>query len=360
MTRLANLDIIVAALGNDYSVCVETDGFAVLITAKACLPDLILLDVMMPGMDGFEVCRCLKDDPATRDIPVIFLTAQADTTDKAKGFSVGGVDYITKPFQREDVHARVAVHLELHRRKVELQQSYDKLRELETLRDSLVHMIVHDMRAPLSVVIGYLELAMTEKLSTGAADWLGRALTGSQTLLAMVSTLLDISKMEAEQMTLNVSAVDMKELAIETMRMVEPLKVQRRLTLASPGAMEAFHGDADLIRRVLQNLVGNALKFTHKERGVIAVRIEATAENRVRVAVTDNGPGIPPEYREKVFDKFCQGEARKQGQAYSTGLGLTFCKLAVEAHGGRIGLDSEVGDGSTFWFELPRRYPPDR
>jgi signal transduction histidine kinase len=172
--------------------------------------------------------------------------------------------------------------------------------------------------------------------------------------MEMISTLLDISKMEAGQMTLELSAVDMKALVSEAIRMVEPLQGQRRLTLTSPEEMEALSGDTHLIRRVLQNLIGNALKFTDKEEGVVTVRIEIAAEDKVRVSVADNGPGIPLEYREKVFDKFCQVAARKQGQVYSTGLGLTFCKLAVEAHGGRIGLESDVGKGSTFWFELPR------
>ena len=137
--------------------------------------------------------------------------------------------------------------------------------------------------------------------------------------------------------------------------MVEPLRGQRRLTLISPDEMETPTGDPNLIRRVLQNLISNALKFTDKDKGIITVFIEITAEDKMRVSVADNGNGIPLEYREKVFDKFCQVAEHKQSKGYSTGLGLTFCKLAVEAHGGRIGLESEMGMGSTFWFELPLR-----
>jgi two-component system sensor histidine kinase/response regulator len=348
-----NIDILLGALCEEYIVHVATDGADALYSVKKARPDLILLDVMMPGMDGFEVCRRLKDDPTTRDIPVIFITALNETLDKVKGFSVGGVDYVTKPFQPEEVRARVSAHLEIRRQKNELQQSYDKLRETEIQRDSLVHMIVHDMRSPLFVILGNLEMAEMKPLPDVIATCIGRAMSASYMLMEMISTLLDVSKMEAGQMTLEFSEVYMRDLVMETIQMLEPLQYQRRLTLTAPEEMETITGDTRLIRRILLNLIGNALKFTDKDKGIITVCIEIAAKDKMRVSVVDNGGGIPQEYREKVFDKFCQVAAQKQGQGHSTGLGLTFCKLAVEAHGGRIGLESEVGVGSTFWFELP-------
>ena len=353
--EVINIDILIEDLGEDFAVRVATDGAAALESVKKALPDLILLDVMMPGMDGFEVCHRLKADPASRDVPIIFLTALNETSSKLRGFSVGGADYVTKPFQFKEVRARIEAHLELHRQRRELQRSYDKLRELEQLRDSLVHMIVHDMRTPLAIVLGYLELAGKEPMEKSVANYICRAMSSTETLMEMVSTLLDVSKMEAGQMTLEFSEVDLGTLVSETIQMVEPLKEQRSLAFTPSGEMAPFKGDMGLIRRILQNLIGNALKFTDRDNGVITVRVESAAENMVRVSIVDNGHGIAPEYHEKVFDKFCQVAARKQGQRYSTGLGLTFCKLAVETLGGRIGLESEVGKGSTFWFELPRR-----
>jgi two-component system, sensor histidine kinase and response regulator len=350
-----NIDILLGALSEDYIVRVATDGADALDSVKRAIPDLILMDVMMPGMDGFEVCRRLKDDPTTHDIPIIFITALNDTIDKVKGFSVGGVDYVTKPFQPDEVRARVDAHLEINRQKYKLQQSYDKLRETEIQRDSLVHMIVHDMRSPLFVILGNLEIAEMKPLPDGMATCIGRAMSASYLLMEMISTLLDVSKMEAGQMTLEFSEVYMRDMVMETIQMLEPLQGQRRLTLTAPEEMEAITGDTRLIRRVLQNLIGNALKFTDKDKGIITVCIEIATKDKMRVSVVDNGGGIPLEYREKVFDKFCQVATHKQGQGHSTGLGLTFCKLAVEAHGGRIGLESEVGGGSTFWFELPLR-----
>ncbi|MCJ7524681.1 MAG: hybrid sensor histidine kinase/response regulator [Candidatus Aminicenantes bacterium] len=352
----ANLKLLQEMLqAQGYRVLAFANGKMALNAAAKSPPDLILLDINMPEMNGFEVCERLKADAALKEIPVLFISALTETTDKVKAFSVGGLDYVTKPFQFEEVHARVQTHLELRRQRRELQEAYDKLQDLESLRDSLVHMIVHDMRSPLTIILGNLELARAQPLPQDAAGYIANAVSSTRTLLEMISSLLDVNKMEAGQMTLEFSTVDMKVLLSETIRLVEPLKGQRALTLTSPEDMEALACDLRLIRRVVQNLIGNALKFTDKQKGIIAVSIESAAGGKVRVAVADNGPGIPLEYRERIFDKFCQVAARKQGQMYSTGLGLTFCKLAVEAHGGRIGLESEIGKGSTFWFELPRR-----
>jgi len=350
----ANLELLSAIIRDrGYEPRPVPSGKLALLAARADPPDLILLDIRMPEMNGFEICERLKADTVLKDIPVIFVTALTDTEKKVKALSMGAVDYVTKPFQIEEICARVETHLELYRSKRELRRSYDKLRELETQRDNLVHMIVHDMRSPMMVILGNLEMAEMEPLTKNLADCIDTASISARTILEMISSLLDVSKMEAGQMTLELSAIDMRVLINETFWMVETLRGQRVLNLTAPTKMEMIVGDARLIRRVLQNLIGNALRFTDKEKGTITVGIEI-ADDNVRVSVEDNGSGILQEYREKVFGKFFQVEKRKKGRAYSSGLGLTFCKLAVEAHGGRIGLESDVGKGCNFWFELPR------
>jgi len=324
-------------------------------------PDLILLDIMMPGMDGFAVCERLKADATLKEIPVLFISGLSETRDKIAAFSAGGVDYVTKPFQPEEVCVRVETHLTLRRQRQELQNAYDRLRELESQRDNLVHMIVHDMRSPLTVIAGNLELAQMSALPDDAAHCLADALSATMALVEMVGSILDVSKMEAGQMTLKLSAVDMRDLLSKTLQSVDPIKGQRTLALKAPEKMAAFPCDARLIERVVQNLIHNALKFTDEKEGAVTVGV-AVAEDTVRVTVSDNGPGISEAYREKIFDKFWQAPAGKQGQKRSTGLGLAFCKLAVEAHGGEIGVESREGKGSDFWFTLPasKADEPDR
>ncbi|MHB1458696.1 MAG: hybrid sensor histidine kinase/response regulator, partial [Armatimonadota bacterium] len=323
-------------------------------TAKHDLPDLILLDVMMPGMNGYEVCERLKMDEQLAEIPVIFLSALNETADKVKAFEAGGVDYVTKPFQLREVQARVAAHLELHRQKRLLKDSYEQLRRLEELRDNLVHMVVHDMRTPLTSMKGFLQLldmVEGESMSKDAKEYVAILTDATENLIELASSLLDVSKMEAGEMTLDLGECNLIEIIKEVLGKVESLRGNRQFSVEAPEEPMTILGDAKLLTRVIQNLLGNALKFT-PDGGSISVGFEFN-DPCVRVYVRDNGPGIPHESLERIFDKFGQVASQQSQRQYSTGLGLTFCKLAVETHGGSIGVDSEVGIGSTFWFNIP-------
>jgi PAS domain S-box-containing protein len=244
---------------------------------------------------------------------------------------------------------------ELKRFEQTLQESNAQLRKLEELRDNLVHMVVHDMRTPLTAIYGFLRTLETlegESLSDQGREFVQTALASTEDLVEMVSSLLDVSKMEAGEMKLNLTQCDLLTTAREALVKVEPLRGDRQLMLSGAEEPVTVMADAELIARVFQNLLGNALKFT-PEDGRVTVSIESGAE-AARVLVQDTGPGIPPEYRGRIFEKFGQVENSANRQRHSTGIGLTFCKLAVEAHGGQIGVDSEEGRGSTFWFTLPR------
>jgi signal transduction histidine kinase len=306
----------------------------------------------MPEMDGYEVCRRLKEDAKLRDIPVIFLTALTDTADKLKAFGIGGVDYISKPFQIDEVLARAKVHIALRRAQKELAENYERLRELEKVRDHLVHLIVHDMRSPLAIIMGNLDLMqMLEegKLSTEAAERLDSAAQGVRNLTNMTNDLLDVSKMEEGKLTLKLAPCDVVALAREVAKGISTLDPTRTVTVDQADAVMASC-DADIVRRVFQNLLSNAVK--HTPAGT-AVRVTASeAGNTVRICVIDSGPGVPIEARQKIFEKFGAVETREDRKYHSVGLGLAFCKLAVEAHGGRIGVDSGEKGGSVFWFEL--------
>ena len=331
-------------------------GRLALQAAKADPPDLILLDVNMPEMDGYEVCAELKKDQVLAAIPVIFISAYGETADKMRAFSAGGLDYITKPFHVEEVEARVAIHLQLRRQQRELENLLAKQRELEDMRDSMVHMIVHDLRAPLTAVFNYLDLVREQEagfISPDSMQNLDLAMKASRWMVQMVNVLLDASKIESGQMLLRITECDVGDVVADAIDAIRSLADEKNVLYQTTHLRAAV--DRDAIARVVQNLVTNAVKLT-PPGGDVRVSVHSKDET-LRVQVTDNGPGIAAEHHPKIFEKFGQLDNNVRQSIPSSGLGLYFCKLAVEAHGGHIGVDSEVGQGSTFWFELPVHGP---
>jgi two-component system, sensor histidine kinase and response regulator len=349
-----NLRLLAGMLGDQgYEVRPVTTGRQALQAVERDPPDLILLDINMPEMNGYEVCARLKQNPALKDVPVIFLTALGDVADKVKAFDVGGIDYITKPFQLEEVQARVRTHVALRRAGRELTESYERLRALEKLRDDLVHMVVHDMRSPLMVMLGHLQLLRQSSfglLSDEATADLTSAVDAAKTLTRMSNDLLDVSRIEAQKMPLDAREHDLSLIARTVHGAFGTLSRDRSLELAAESPVP-LRCDGELVRRVLENLVGNAIKHT-PSGGAIRIAVTSLGAH-ARAEVVDDGPGIPSEARERIFEKFGTVAAKKDQAYHSVGLGLAFCKLAVEAHGGRIGVDMVDPHGSVFWLELP-------
>jgi signal transduction histidine kinase len=357
----ASLQLLAGALANrGYRVRPVLSGKVALQAARAEPPDLVLLDILMPEMNGYEVCAAFKADPALAQIPILFISGMQDPEDKVKAFQAGGVDYVTKPLQLQEVEARVHTHLELDRQRREIErqhgaldESYRRLQETEALRDSLVHLLVHDLRSPLTAISGHLELALMEpeKLDEDVLRYLTSCSRSVKWLCAMVTAILDVSRLEAGQMPIERQAVELRELVGSAVGTVEVLATNHTLEVDLPSEpMQAFC-DPGLTERIVVNLVSNAVK--HTRRGTL-IRVKLEREpSGFKVSVIDNGPGIPPEFQLRIFEKFGQVEGRKSGQKLSSGLGLTYCKLAAEAQGGRIGLVSEEEVGSTFWFSVP-------
>jgi two-component system sensor histidine kinase/response regulator len=315
--------------------------------------DVIVMDVLMPIMDGFEASRRLKADPGTAPIPILMVTALTDRQDRLAGIRAGANDFLQKPIDTQDVLLRVRNAVTAKRLFDEVRQNYERLRQLEQLRDNLIHMIVHDMRSPLMGIGGYLQAVRREaeeKLSDLERECLQRAYEQAQTLIGMVSDLIDVSRLESAQMPLHVDLARLADVAGEAVGRLGFLAQMVRVSIEDASRGTPVPCDAEVIRRVIANLLGNALKFT-RDGGEVRVGI-ALDGDRVRVQVADEGPGIPLEYQATIFDKFGQVPA-ESSPWYSSGLGLAFCKLAVEAHGGEIGVESESGRGSAFWFTLP-------
>jgi two-component system sensor histidine kinase/response regulator len=350
---IENLRLLSNLLGeHGYEVRAVTNGRQALQAVEHDPPDLILLDITMPEMDGYEVCRRLRARDGSSDVPVIFITALTDAADKVLAFEAGGVDYVTKPFQFEEVLARVRTHVALSRARSALTQSYQRLRALEELRDNLVHMIVHDMKSPLMAILVHLKVleGPVAALAEDSQEDLRRAVSAAGMLSQMVNDLLDVSRLEEGKMPVERAIWDLTRMAGEVRATLAAMDRGRRIDVETAGAVQVSC-DGAIIRRTLENLLGNAIKHTPAGS---PVRISIARRNdRVRVEVQDEGDGVPAEAREKIFEKFGTMRSRHERAYHSAGLGLTFCKLAVEAHDGTIGVDPRAPAGSTFWFELP-------
>jgi len=335
---------------------------------KACFeskPDLCILDVSMPAGDlgcddrstGFEVCRRIKRDPRTKNIPVIFVTALNDTTDRVKAIEAGGDDFLTKPHNRLVLGARVRSLLKLKAATDALEDSLRKQRELEKLRDDLMKMIVHDLKSPLTSVLATMEMLLDGdfgQLVDTQRKALGDAEAKAEDLLALINDLLEVRKLEEAELTLDLQAIAPGALLHEIEHEWAVRFQQEGATASIDVADDApvFEADKALIKRVIGNLVQNSL--THSATAV-TLQLSARREgDGILFTESDNGPGIPPEYHEVIFRKFEQVRTPNVPRTRSSGLGLAFCKMAVEAHGGRIWVQSAgSGQGSSFHFYLP-------
>jgi len=336
-----------------HQVAFAEDGQQAIEKAFANQQDVVVLDVMMPKMNGYEVCRQLRTDARTAHLPILMVTALTDRADRLKGIQAGANDFLAKPIDAEEIRLRVKNAVLAKHLYDKVQDDYARLKELENLRDNLTHMIVHDMRSPLMSVSGAYDIIMDEqdRLSSTQKEFLIMGRHASRELIEMVTSLLDVSRMEAGQMPLNRIPCDIRSIALASVDSMTVLARKRKLTLSVTGDSVSADVDHDIILRIFSNLLGNAIKFS-PANGAIGIDISSTSTD-VRVTVTDQGYGIPSEYQQRIFEKFGQVKCRKENKMYSTGLGLTFCKMAVEAHGGQIGVVSRVDEGSRFWFTLP-------
>lgn len=344
-----------------YEVQVATDGPTALKIVRQEHPDTVLLDIMMPGMDGFEVCRRIKGDDATATVPVIFLTALTQREYLIRGISAGGDEFVSKPIDMDELLLRVRNAVRMHTLYDELNEHYEKLRRAEEWREQLFRMMAHDLKVPLAGALGNLDLVLEEcrvEVAPETLECLSDAREAILRALRLAETVVDIGRLEDGRLPLKSSEHRLEHIVQSALNEIRALAEEKQITITAEGKSAPVRCDGELIQRVLCNLLDNAIAYSPAGERV-HVRVQPQ-KHSVRVEVEDHGPGIPREWREKIFEKFTQVEAYARGRRFSKGLGLTFCKLAVEAHGGRIGVRSRVGSGSTFWFTLPVGGPHDK
>jgi two-component system, sensor histidine kinase and response regulator len=347
-----------------YRTAAAYDAPSALAAAFAERPDLCILDVAMPAgtltpddrSAGFEVCRRIKRDPRTKHLPVIFVSALNEAADRIKAIEAGGDDFLTKPHNRLVLGARIRSLLKLSAAADALEEAVRKQRELQMVRDDLMKMIVHDLKTPLTTVIATLEMIVDgdfgplgDRQRHALVEAEGRA----EDLLALIEDLLEVTRIEAGSLSITPTPIAPAAFLAEMV-----YDWQHRFTQEGASAeievsddAPVFEADKALLKRVFANLLQNAL--THSPLGV-QVRLSARRDgDGILFTVADNGPGIAREYHELIFRKFEQVRTPNAPKTRSSGLGLAFCRLVAEGHGGRIWVASELGAGAQFHLALP-------
>ncbi len=361
-----NLAVLKEILQPRYEILSTDNGLEALKLARAERPDIVLLDVMMPGLDGHEVCVRLKDDPQTADIPVIFITSMTEEREETAGLALGAVDYIIKPVNAEIVRLRVKNQLELKRHRNHLEEIVrQRTRELALAKDAaeagdrakseFLSIISHELRSPLNLILGYSSLISQGGVSGALRENIDTIHGASQTLLELIDEILSYVKMDAGGTEESRQPFSLRPLLAEMAAdIAEPLRkkglfFQERI---SEGVADAVLGSPQRLKHVLRHLLENAIKFTDVGSITLIVdRPEAGGgEDWVQFSVQDTGKGIPADKHETIFHHFTQLEPAHTRHQGGLGLGLTSCKRHVALMGGRIWLESRVGEGSTFHF----------
>lgn len=353
----ANLKVLGDMLkGEGYKVRPVPNGTLALQVASKEKPDLILLDIMMPDMDGYEVCRRLKESPKLSDIPVIFISALNDTQDIVKALKSGGVDFITKPFQAEEVKARVHTHLKLHQQSKKLLEQSKELLELNATKDKFFSIIAHDLRGPLGGFMGLSEMMADETQGFEPDEMKEMILALSQSarnIFNLLENLLEWSQMQRGRTSFNPQIVSLNEAASECLKLVTESANKKMIQLEVDVPKEhSVFADTNMLHTVIRNLVSNSIKFTPKG-GIVSI-FSGIADNKAAIiGVRDTGIGMDSEMISNLFRINVNSSRPGTEGEHSTGLGLLLCKEFVEKHGGELWVESEVKKGSVFYFTIP-------
>ncbi|RMF25941.1 MAG: sensor histidine kinase [Cyanobacteria bacterium J083] len=337
-----NLLLVQLALEHEgHQVVLAHSGEAALQQIKQAPPSLILLDVMMPGMDGYEVTRRIRQDKNIPFIPILLLTAREESS-LVEGLDAGADEFVRKPFAIEELQARV--------------RSMLRLKETIEQRENFVSCLTHDLRTPLVAANRMLALIKQQafgQVTTEQAKAITSIINNNQNMLEMLNKLLEAYHYELGQKILSFIPLNLQKLTTEVITQLKPLAKEKGLEVVQVNLVKAIpqvKGDPLELRRLITNLIENAIKFTDK--GSIKVTV-AENDSEITLKVQDSGIGISPQEQKTIFQRYRQGNHRRSGK----GLGLYLCQQIINAHQGKISLESQLGSGTTFIFSLPKLPP---
>ena len=352
-----NLDLMKEILSEKgYQIATAINGKSAIAKAKAHKFDLILLDIVLPDIDGYVVCTHLKSNPQTHDIPIIFLTAKKEKDSIVKVFQLGAVDYIPKPFSKEELVARVAHHLTLRKIQEELIRSKEMAESASKAKAIFLANISHEIRTPMNGIIGMIDILKRTPLTADQLEYIEIIGISGENLLMIINDVLDFSKIEAGQITFEHIRFNISDEINEVIKILRYKAMQKNLELTfeiEADVPQLLIGDPLRLKQVFINLCNNSIKFTNKGYVHVKVNLVEIIESAVRLhfEVQDTGIGISPENQLKLFKSFSQAEASTTRKFGGTGLGLAISKNLVQLMGGNIGIISEEGKGAIFHFD---------
>lgn len=352
-----------------YTVTCASSGEEALELFARYTPDLILLDIMMPRLNGFETFRRLRQLPGGAETPIVFITAAADPATHKEALQIGADDFLCKPINRTELLIRVRSLLRVRRLHTELRHGYELIRNqrdallrAQQQKEQLMAFVVHDLNNRLTTIVMLSEFLQDESLFSEAARASVRDISNAAGAIhRMVQNLLDISRNEDGRLTLRLAELDLSSLlARACQRYTDRARLREQsLVLDVETGSQGIYADGELLSRLIENLLDNAIKYSPPGTLIRVSARPLDGDSNFEVRIADQGPGIPAEHRERVFEKYAQLDNPGEGQVRAgRGLGLTFCRLAAEAHGGRIFVEENSPRGSVFCVQLPRRANP--
>lgn len=346
-----------------YKVRPANNGKTALQVAESLLPDLILLDIMMPDMNGYQVCKQLKSNPKTKDIAVIFISALSDGLDKIKAFEAGGIDYIIKPFHKEEILARVDTHITLGNMNKQLVQQNSNLIKLNQEKNEFLGIAAHDLKNPLSAIKGYAEEISEDFDSMSKQEVIEYACfiqRSSQQMFTLITNLLDVNKIESGKINLSLETTDIFPILKDTLNRNIIMADKKNITfkglekfdLENNTNLYAAYIDTNIVTQILDNIVSNAIKYSFKNKDVTLGLLHD--ETMIYFKINNQCNNFTEEDRQKLFHKFSRLSTKPTAKEHSTGLGLFIVKKLVDILHGKIWCESSIDKGITFITAFPK------